>query len=355
LSSFPTILYTFTCTSRLCIRHRKALLVIAILLFCILPAAAAVPPGRITVYSTPSGANACIDNKNCDITPATFAVEGNAWHMIVVTEKGYHDWIETVYVTSDQTRMVTAYLDLDPAATAIRVNVTPGGGIICLDNSQCRADSGNVNTTATTLFTGVSPGYHTISVESPAGYIDTTKLVHVNLGKITEVTIALEAFNPPPTTVPTTVPATGMVRVYVDRTGSTICIDNARCMYNVGGSPGPGTGTIVFNHVIANETHIITVAADGYEPFSAPVTVGRDLIAKVDVTLRPIAGATTVLTTAPSPVTTIPVTTQATPVPSSTVLSTPVPIPTKSNPDTAPVIGALVLCGIVFMFRKNRK
>jgi hypothetical protein len=332
--------------------HVKALLVVAVLLFCILPAAAEVPPGRITVYSAPSGANACIDNRNCDITPATFAVEGNAWHMIVVTENGYHDWIDTVYVTTDQTRMVTAYLDLDPAATAIRVNVTPGGGTICLDNSQCRADAGNVNTTATTLFTGVSPGYHTISVESPAGYIDTTKLVYVNLGKITQVTIALEAFIPPPTTVTTTPPATGMVRVYVDRTGSTICIDNARCMYNVGGSPGPGTGTTVFDHVIANETHIITVAADGYEPFSAPVSVGKDLIAKVDVTLRPMAGVTTVPTTAPLPVTTV---TQVTTVPPSTVLSTPMPIPTKSGLDTVPVIGALVLCGIGLLVRKNRK
>ncbi|RPI37547.1 MAG: PEGA domain-containing protein, partial [Methanoregulaceae archaeon] len=100
----------------------RPLFIIAAILLLTLPAATAVSPGRITVYSTPSGANACIDNKNCDITPATFAVEGNAWHMIVVTEKGYRDWTETLYVSSDLTSTANAYLDLDPAATAIQVN-----------------------------------------------------------------------------------------------------------------------------------------------------------------------------------------------------------------------------------------
>ena len=77
----------------------KTLLVFAVILLLALPAAAARLARQDHRYSTPSGANACIDNKNCDITPATFAVEGNAWHMIVVTEKGYRDWTETIYVS----------------------------------------------------------------------------------------------------------------------------------------------------------------------------------------------------------------------------------------------------------------
>jgi hypothetical protein len=334
-------------------KHIRALLLVAVLLLLALPAMADVLPGRITVYSVPSGANACIDNKVCDITPATFAVEGNVWHMIVVTEKGYRDWTETAYVTSDMTRAVTAYLDLDPAATAIQVNVTPGGGTICLDNSQCRANVGTVNSTGSTLFIGVSPGYHTVSVESPAGYVDTTKLVYVNLGKTTAVSITLDVYIPPPTPTNPSDPANGMVRVYVDRTGSTICIDNTRCMYNVGGSPGPGTGTTFFDAVTANATHIITVAADGYEPYSATVFVEKDLIAKVDVALKPITGVTTVSTTAPTTApTTVPTT--ATP-PLTTTTSPPVPIPTRSGLDLVPVLGALVLSGIFFLFKKDRE
>jgi hypothetical protein len=241
----------------------KTAFLLVLLVLLVLPATAAVPPGRIIVYSTPSGATACIDAKSCDITPSTFAVEGNAWHLIVVTEKGYRDWIGTVYVTSDQASVASAYLDLEPNTTAIQVNVTPGGGTICLDNSECRENVGMVNSTGRTLFTGVSPGYHTISVTSPAGYADTMKLVQVHLGKTTEVNLTLAVFIATPTTIKPPDRATGMVRVYVDRTGSTICIDNTRCVSNVGGNPGPGTGTTFFNDVTVNVTHIVTVSADG--------------------------------------------------------------------------------------------
>jgi hypothetical protein len=325
----------------------KTAFILVLLVFLVLPAMAAVPPGRIIVYSTPSGANACIDNTNCDITPTTFVVEGNAWHMIVVSEKGYRDWIDTVYVISDQASVANAFLDLDPATTAVRVNVTPGGGTVCLDNNQCVERVGTVNSTGSTLFTGVSPGYHTVSVTSPAGYADTMKLIQVNLGKTTQVNITLDVFVPPPTTIK---PATGMVRVYVDRTGSTICIDNMQCAYNVGGSPGPGTGTTFFNDVAVNMTHIVTVSADGFEPFSATVSVQKDLIAKVDVTLNPIAGRTTVPTT---PVTTVPATTTAV---STTATPPPtMPVQTRAGLDAVPVLGALALCGMVFLVKSRRE
>jgi hypothetical protein len=330
----------------------KTAFLLVLLVLLVLPAMAAVPPGRIIVYSTPPGATACIDTTNCDITPTTFAVAGNAWHMIVVTENGYRDWIDTVYVTSDQSSVANAYLDLDPATTSVQVNVTPGGGTVCLDNSQCRENVGTVNSTGSTLFTGVSPGYHTISVTSPAGYADTMKLVQVNLGKTTEVNITLDVFIPTPTTVKPPNPVTGMVRVYVDRTGSTICIDNEHCVYNVGGSPGPGTGTTIFNYVTVNETHIVTVAADGYEPFSARVSVEKDLIAKVDVSLQPIAGRTPVPTTTSPPVTTVLVTT----VPPATTTPPPtLPVQTRSGLDAVPVLGALALCGLVFLIKKGRE
>jgi hypothetical protein len=330
----------------------KIIFLIALILLLALPATATVPPGRITVYSTPSGAQVCIDSNNCDITPATFAVEGNAWHMIVVNETGYRDWVDTVYVTSDMTSTVNAYLDQDPATTAIHINVTPGGGTVCLDNSQCRADVGTINSTGSTLYTGVSPGYHTISVESPAGYVDSMKLVQVNLGKTTEVNITLDVFITTPTPTLTPVPATGMVRVYVDHTGSTVCLDNTRCVHNLGGDPGQKTGTMVFDHVTANETHIVTIAADGYEPFSATVTVGRDLISTVDVTLRPSGGV--MVTTVP---TTIPATAQplVTTVTIITGASSPAkPIQTRSPMDVVPVLGALALCGMVFLLWKDR-
>jgi hypothetical protein len=317
------------------ILNMKTVLLLVLLILFVVPATALIPPGRITVSSTPAGALACIDNQDCDTTGATFTAEGNAWHTVVVTAKGYRDWTDTVYVTSDQTSLVEAYLDLNHAATAIQVSIMPGGGTVCLDNSQCRKNVGTVNSTGSTLFTGVSEGYHTISVESPAGYRDTTKLVQVTLGKTSDVSITLG-----PAVVPTTpaYTATGNIRVYVDRTGSTICIDTSDCFVNVGGTPGPGTGTTVFNEVTANVVHTISVVADGYEPVSAKVSVGQDLISTVDIRLQPLGRETTVPTPTPTPLPT-----------------EPAPQPTRAGLDVLPLIGALALCGAAFLFRKERE
>ena len=331
-------------------RYAITLILFAFILIIAAPATAAVPPGRIAVYSTPSGADVCIDNDDCDMTPATFSVEGNAWHMIVVKEKGYRDWTEVVYVTSDLTSTATAYLDLDPDATGVEVNITPGGGTVCLDNLQCRESVGLVTGNGSTLFTGVSAGYHTVSVESPPGYEDTTQLVEVKLGKITGIVMTLATVTATPTPTLTPLPETGMVRVYVDRTGSTICLDNTRCAYNVGGDSTAGTGTMVFDRVSANQTHIVTVALDGYEPYSSPVQVSKDLISTVDVTLRPMGGAarrdiTTVTTTV---ATTPPVTVSA-------PATAPPTMPTaRSDPGPVMALCALVLTGVVALLMKNR-
>jgi hypothetical protein len=310
-----------------------------VLLLCIgVPAFADVPAGRVSVYSTPSGAYACIDSGNCDFTPATFSVTGNSYHTVTVREKGYRTWTDTVYVTADQTSRVDAFLDLDPDATGIRVGIRPGGAVICLDNMDCRANVGAGNLSGTAFFRGVSPGYHTISVEAPVDYEDTTRLVQVELGKVTGVEIELPAFiaPAPSTPVPVADRATGSIRVYVDRTGSTICLDNVDCYVNVGGQPGPGTGTAVFSDVTANEVHILTVAADGYRPVSTGITVGKDQVATADVSLQPLGGST-----------------PATPAAQTSVPTVPPTMPTARSPlSPVAVIGALALCCMILVFRQ---
>ncbi|MFA5267779.1 MAG: PEGA domain-containing protein [Methanoregula sp.] len=316
-----------------------ALLIVLFLLLLAIPVMAVVPPGRITVNSAPTGALACIDNAACDTTTATFTVEGNAWHSVTVTEKGYTKWTENVYVTSDQISMVSAFLDLDPDATAIQVTVMQGSGTVCLDNSDCRANVGIAGSSRSTLFKGVSPGYHTISVEASADYSDATQLVLVALGKVSDVNIELYPFIAPAAPTPAADKATGTVRVYVDRTGSTICIDNVNCYVNVGGSTGPGTGTVVFDEVTVDTAHIITVAADGYKPVSTPITVIKDMITTVDISLQPVNGGTTVPSVTPTTPATAPPTMPA----------------GRSAPGLLPVIGALILCGTVFLLRNYRK
>jgi hypothetical protein len=321
----------------------KTALFILMLVFLVVPVMGLVEPGRITVYSTPTGAYACIDNADCDTTGATFTANGNAWHTVVVTEKGYLQWSDYVYVTSGQTSVVNAVLDLNPAVTAIQVLVKPGSGTVCLDNSDCRVNVGTIGSTGSTQFSGVSEGYHTISVESPAGYEDATQLVSVTLGKFTTVTIVLDPVQTPATTVtpatPATpvTPATGTVRVYVDRTGSTVCIDNGDCRENVGGTAGPGTGTTVFDDIAANKVHTISVAADGFEPYSTEISVSEEQINTVDVRLQPLREETTVTTLTPTP-----------------LLTESPPPATRAGPDPIPVIGALAVCGAIVLHRNNK-
>ena len=104
----------------------------------------------------------------------------------------------------------------------------------------------------------------------------------------------------------------------------------------MGGTPGPGTGTTVFNEVSVDVVHTISVSADGYKPVSANVTVSEDEISTVDIKLQPLAKETT-----------------------SSLTLTPTQLPTESKPqptraglDVLPVIGALALCGIIFLFQK---
>ena len=324
-------------------RHKRSntILVIGLLLLCAAPCLAAGSPGRISVYSTPTGALACVDNATCDITGATFTVEGNAWHTVVITLKGYLPWTDQVYVTTDQTSQIDAYLDLDPEATTINVSVHPGGGTVCLDNMDCRANVGAAGRTGQTRYTMVSPGYHMVSVESPAGFEDASRLVKVDLGKTTEASIELSPSGTPVATIGGEPVSTGTVRIYVDRTGSTICLDTTDCYVNVGGSPGPGTGTVVFSDVTNDKAHVVTVTADGYRTVSTPVTVTKDMITTVDISLLPLNGPAI---SSPVP---------AASAPGQETTQTPVAPTTRSAPGTVPVIGALALCGALFLARNK--
>jgi hypothetical protein len=323
--------------------YAKTLLLITLLLLISVPALAVVTPGRITVYSTPSGANACVDNTNCDYTTAIFTASGNAWHTVVVTAAGYQQWSDAVYVTSDQTSVVNAVLEVNIAVTGVQVYVTPGSGTVCIDNSQCRVNVGSIDTTGSTQFTGVAEGYHTITVDSTDGYEDYSRQVYVTMGKFTTIHIDLDSSTTPLTTATTILPATGTVRVYVDRLGSTVCLDNADCRDYVGGSPGTGTGTTLFTGVSANTRHMITVAADGYRPYSREILVTKDLVNTVDVSLQPVS-VTTTLTTVTATVT-----------PSTPLPTPPTPLSTQAPLDAVPLLIGIAFCGAVVLFCKNRK
>ena len=214
---------------------RAVLLVLLVLL--VVHAQAIVPPGRITVWSSPSYAKVCIDNQRCDRTPADFPVIGDTWHTVNVTAAGYLPWSEDVFVTSGHASLVNA--DLLSPTTGVRVNVTPGGGTVCIDDSLCHTGVGLPGGSGSTQFTRVNEGYHTIKVNQTDGYRTFSMLRYVTSKGIT-FTITLDP-------VSAASPETGTIRVLVNREGSTVCIDNGTCRTNVLGPYGSGTGFAEFD------------------------------------------------------------------------------------------------------------
>ena len=273
---------------------------------------AGLTPGRITVWSQPSFARVCIDAGQCDTTPANFGVPGNAWHTVNVTESGYLPWSKSIYVLTDQTSLVNATLQPDNGITGIQVFVRPGGGTICLDNADCHTHVGAIGGTGLTQFTGLGEGYHIITVNETDGYLPYTTRAYVTQRGFNTVYVTLDPVPvridpntsrpvvtqegfvtipresdqiPPPSS-----PPVGVIRVYVNRAGSTICIDNHDCRELVGGPPGPGGGTTIFTDVSANTPHTINLSAEGFGLSSNTVSVGTGKIMTLNVTLASLQG-----------------------------------------------------------------
>ena len=289
-----------------------------------------VSTGSIEVHSTPY-ATACIDGGNCQPTTATFdGLAGNSYHQLTISQSGYQSYYDTVWVTARQTAVVDAVLQpSQPATGSVQVFITPGGGTICIDGGQCQAGVGTASGTGSYQFSGVTAnGYHTITV-TENGYQRFITELYVQPDQLNEVTAALQPLASP----------TGNVQVYVTPGGGTVCLDGARCDANVGSSDG--TGSTQFTSVLANTQHTVTVIATGYQPYSAQVTVQPGQTGELDITLQPAAPQTILPTPQPTP--------PATPLPTA-----PAPQPTRSGLDALPVLGALALCGAVFLLRKDR-
>jgi hypothetical protein len=319
------------------------------------PTVPGLTPGRITVWSDPSFAVACIDNDQCDTTPANFGVSGNAWHTVNVTGSGYQPWSDWIYVLTDQTSLVNATLRPDNGITGIQVYTRPGGGTVCLDGSVCHTRIGSAGGTGVTEFTGLGEGYHFISVNATEGYLPYSTRAYVTRRGFVMLYITLDpipARIDPNTSLPvvttggfatiprqpdlipaTSAPPTGAVRVSVNQAGSTICIDNRDCREHVGGAAGPGRGTTVFTDVIAGIPHTINVTAEGYRLSSNQVTVGAGKVSTLNISLMPVTGTESTVAVA---------------------TTDPEPRASSAGLDLVPVVGALALCTVVFYARRER-
>lgn len=284
--------------------------------------------GTIQVYVNPGGGDVCLDDTLCHLNVGLATYTGSTQfpevsagnHIISVNNTGGFLPI-TVPVTVNASEMSTLTIGLPPVnipSGSIQVVSTPSGATACIDNGNCQQ-------TPATFGSQNSGTYHTVTVSLP-GYEPFRDNAYVVVGETTMITASLTPVSPP----------TGTVLVSVSPATGTVCIDNASCQEISAGSPGNGTAE--FTGIPAGTVHTISVAADGYEPYSAKETVPPDQITLVTVTLQPLLAVTVI----PSPE-------------STTVPSSPLPVPTKSGSGTVPALAALAFCGVIFLYRKSEK
>ena len=88
--------------------------------------------GNILISSSPSGADAYLDNQYKGITPLTLTGVSSGTHTVTLKVNGYADWTGSVQVTSGQTTSVTATMTAvpTPTPTPTRTGLLPYAGII---------------------------------------------------------------------------------------------------------------------------------------------------------------------------------------------------------------------------------
>lgn len=167
----------------------------------------------------------------------------------------------------------------------IQVFAHPGGGTVCLDET-CNVNVGTPSGYSSSQFQDLTCGRdHTIRIYDTDGYEDYTEDVYMdyNCDSVTR-SIFLEPV--PATPVPA---GSGDIQLFISPGIGMVCRDDVECESSIG--VDVDTWSVRFSDVTPNTVHTITVAADGYQPYSTQVTVPPGAISDVDIALQPLASA----------------------------------------------------------------
>ena len=289
-----------------------------------IPPAAAAANANIQLYIEPSTAvaTACVDN-HCQLTSmfpegegATFSgLDSNSYHTVTVTLDGYQRYYQSVYLTAG-TQVIDAVLQPVPTPTPVatgnlEIEENPKGGTACIDGTQCQTLPFDPNAGGVFDFTGLSGNtYHYLTINLN-GYKPYAESILVDAGGNDEEAVTLLAVAPTPN-----VPTTGQLTVHSTPPGAGVYLDNGY----------KGITPIILMNIPAG-SHTVMFQMNGYQELSTEVTVVAG--GSVDVPGTLIAGS---------------------PAPAAAMQPTPTP---KSGLGMVPVLGALVLCGALVLFRKN--
>jgi hypothetical protein len=155
-----------------------------------MPAAAASPPGSVTVWSDVTPALVCIDGDFChgtfDDGTAYFSdLTLNSYHVVTVTADGYKPNTQSFYASSSASG-ITITADLDPVTQDtgfVVVGVNPYGGTVCMDGWDCEYHGApDYSARSSQQFDNLAANkYHTLTVDVN-GFQPYTKRVWVSPG-----------------------------------------------------------------------------------------------------------------------------------------------------------------------------
>ena len=217
----------------------------------------------VEVFSTPSGANASVDNYWYNTTPATFTGIGTGYHTVTVTMDGFQTFVQPIFFTRPGLEAVNAVLQpVSPQTGNLNVKSSPAGADIWIDRMLYGETP--------LVIASLAPGTHTMSLVK-AGYYNLTQNITIAAGQ----QLALS----PPLVQYTASPGIGSLQIDT-RPGGVACYLNNNYAGTTLAAPH------VFDLVqLAPGTYTLRLTAKDYLPYIQNVTIQDNVITSVHATL----------------------------------------------------------------------
>jgi hypothetical protein len=240
---------------------------------CAVFAPATASPAGMQVYSTPSGANACLDGWWWQTTPATFDNIGDGYHTIQVYMDGYQPYSYSAYV-SGGTEVVNANLIRNaPSPGYLDIRSVPDSADVYIDGSYY----GN----APMVIGNLWAGSHKLVVRK-AGYYDLTENIPITDGQ----TYSYNAFLTPYPAQP----QYGSLQIDSTPAGAAVYLNG-----NYKGNT-PSDGVFYINQ-LSPGTYSLRIVMQDYQPYTESAVVQAGIVNDIHATLSPVAPGPTPDTT----------------------------------------------------------
>jgi hypothetical protein len=264
-------------------KKSRSLLLIAILIFaiatCTAPVFAAAPTSILQVSSSPSNAQACLDQWYCQGTPATFLETADSYHSLTVYQAGYTQSSQTVYAPdAGETTSINVNLVSSPSQTGVlNLDSNPSNAGVWIDNVY-------YGTTPQTIG-DLNSATHTLILKK-AGYFDFTVPMSIASGETTNLIETLTPYTP--------ASGYGDIQITTTPLGGAVYVDNNYEGITVAGVNGASSPLYVTQ--LSPGSYIVSITLANYQTYTTTATVTAGSVYTIQATLVPVTPGSTPIT-----------------------------------------------------------